>query len=481
MPEAKIAASHYESDGEGDGIKRVVNYYAETNPQDPARPTRLATTPGSRLLDDGTVLGAAPRGLFQADGFASGKLLIVDGTTLRTYDESADTFGTLTGTMSGSDSVMEAFAQLEAAFLSGGEIYISSNGTSFAARSDADFGNQLTAHSETTFSSIATLGQRLLFSYGSRFGFSAALDFDNTTSLDFYTAEGAPDGIVRLFVDGDRLLVFGTQTIEPWYQTRIDTNPFNPITGHRIQRGLAGKFTPVNIDNGVAFVGDDRAVYMLRGTQLQNITKGAEWVSRALEGANMATVICTSEETEAHSFYKINAPGFCYVYDFATGTWHERATKDETTYEYAYTVQKAGITYGASRLNTKFSVLSREYYSDDQSAPLTYGTAIEREFTAHLPVTIGRKPMSSIRLEGTKGIGQAAGQGNNPSVSLEISRDKGLSFNSARTRLLGAQGAYSARTVWFRNGRSEPEQTVFKFKVSDFVQFVPTRCVVNEI
>ena len=480
MPEAQIAAGHYEPDGYGDARKFLVNLYTEPNGGDPARPVRLVDTPGSRLIDDGSVLSTGVRGLFQADGYASGKLVVPDGTTVRLYDVAGDAWTSLTGTLTGTDRVRVAFGETQAGFLSGGLFYVSASaGASVAAASDADWATLLTDHGQTAFTSIATMGQRALLTYGSRFAFSTTLEFNTTTTLSYYTAENAPDGIIVGVVLGDIYYVFGTQTIEPWIQTGDNDNPFSPILGQVITRGAMARDAIVKLDNTLFFIGDDRAVYRLSGLTPQIINANDAWITRYLQTVSAADVVCSSMETEAHKFLFIRTPLKCIAYDVATQTWQIRKTYGSDTWEWLYHVANDGKFYAANETTTLVE-LSRSYKSDRQSTASTFGTEIVREFTAHLPVKSGKPPLGQVRVEGTKGIGLSTGQGSNPLLEMSISRDQGNTFEAWRSRSLGLIGNYSARTSWEQNGRAGPEQTVLYFRWSDPVGFLPSRVAIGE-
>lgn len=467
MPLAQVAAGHYEPDGQGDGRKFLVNYYAEPNPQDPARPMRLVTAPGSRAISTLTAI----RGIAQADGHASGRLLVVDGTALKAMDRTTEALTTLTGTVAGTDLVQWAFAETEAGLLANGAIYVST-GTAVAAATDADWASLLSAHGQSAFTSIATLGQRLIASYGSQFAFSLALDFNNTTALNFYTAESAPDGIVAVSVLGTTLYVFGTSTIEPWMQTGNDDDPFAPITGGVIQRGCAGRDTIVALDNTLVFVGDDRRVYRLGQGAVSDLTQRDPWVVRHLAATAAEDIVCEPLETEGNAFYVIRTPTLCMVLNLRDGTFHIRESYLQATWDFLHHVRVGSRNYAASA--TKLVELSRDYADDA-------GTAIVREFTAHLPVLQGRRPISSVRLDGMKGVGLVSGQGSDPLMGMAISRDNGLTFGSFRERALGKIGEYGMRTIWRRCGRARPDQVVLRFRCSEPVKHAITAIAVNEI
>ena len=480
MAEAQIAAGHYEPDGYGDARKFLVNLYTEPNGGDPARPVRLVDTPGSRLIDDGAVLATGVRGLFQADGYASGKLVVPDGTTVRLYNVATAAWTSLTGTLTGTDRVRVAFGETQAGFLSGGLFYVSASaGSSVAAASDGDWATLLSDHGQTAFTSIATMGQRALLTYGSRFAFSTTLEFNTTTTLSYYTAENAPDGIIAGVVLGDIYYVFGTQTIEPWVQTGDNDDPFRPIVGQVITRGAMARDAIVKLDNTLFFIGDDRAVYRLNGLTPQIINANDAWITRYLQTVDADDVVCSSMETEAHKFLFIYTPNKCIAYDIATSTWQIRKTYGSDTWEWLYHVANDGKFYAAND-ETTLVELSRSYKSDRMADASTFGTHIVREFTAHLPVKSGRPPVGQVRVEGTKGIGLSTGTGSNPLLEMSISRDQGNTFEAWRSRSLGLIGNYSARTSWEQNGRAGPEQTVLYFRWSDPVGFLPSRVAIGE-
>jgi hypothetical protein len=480
MPEAQLAASHYEPDGPGDVRKLLVNLYIEANAGDAQRPVRYVGTPGSRVIDNASVLTTGVRGLFQADGYAGGKLVVPDGTTLRLYNTATNAWTSVSGTAPGTDRVKWAVAETQAGFLTNGAFYVSAAaGTSIAAASDGDWATVLSDAGQTVFTSIATMGQRALLTYGSRFAFSTTLQFNTTTTLSYYTAENAPDGIIAGVVLGDIYYLFGTQTIEPWVQTGDNDDPFRPIPGQVIDRGAMARDTIVKLDNTLFFIGDDRSPYRMSGLTPQILNPDDPWVTRVLQAETASGVVCSAIETEAHKFYVIRTPNKCIVYDIASRTWHLRKTFGSDTWEWLYHTVKDGRFYAANGARTLVE-MSRAYKSDRQSSAAAFGTHIVREYTGHLSTKSGRPAIGQIRVEGTKGIGLETGQGSNPLISMAISRDKGNTYEPFRERSLGRIGEYGARTSWEQNGRSGPEQTVLWFRWSDPVGFLPSRVAIGE-
>jgi hypothetical protein len=69
------------------------------------------------------------------------------------------------------------------------------------------------------------------------------------------------------------------------------------------------------------------------------------------------------------------------------------------------------------------------------------------------------------------GVGLQSGQGSNPQIMLQVSRDYGRTFGNERWTSIGAVGQYiGPRPTWRRIGAGR--DFVFKWKMTDPVPFV---------
>lgn len=465
MPFADIAASHYEKDGVGDSEKLLVNCYAEPNSASKARPVRLVNIPGSIDADTGNVIQGTIRGAVQTDGHAGGKILINDGTTVRTLDPSGPTWGTLTGSTAGTDRVQWAFSDNEGCCLANGGLYIST-GSAIAAATDADWTGLLTSHTVDTFTSVASLGQRLLATYGSRFGYSDVLDFNNTSATSFYTAEGHPDGLVAGVVLGREYYLFGTKIIEPWAETGVSTNPFAPILGREIRIGCLCRDGIAEVGGTLIFIANDYTVRQLAEGGAQVISE--PWLARVLRTATVSSINARRMQVEGHDFYVLNTDVGCFVYDAATGNWHRRKTLTKEVWDWSYLVESGGTWYAGEISGSRFCELSRDYDSEYASSASTFGTEIVAEWTAHLPSMGGRAAIKSIRFDGVRGYGSARDVFTEGYVSMRLSKDDGNTWGSWKQRSMGMQGEYSKRIIWRGNGRVREPQVIAHFRSNDF-------------
>ena len=475
MPQAQVASSHHIPDGTGDARKILINLYAEKADADPARPFKLAYIPGSIDADPNNNITDTIRGVVQTDGHAGGAILINDGDTVRTHQPEAGTWGALSGTVIGSGRVQWAFSENEGACLSDGTPFIST-GTSIATASDGDYTTLLVAHGQGGFTSIASLGQRLLLTYGSRFAFSNALDFNNTTALSYYTAESHPDGVVAGVVLGREYYLFGTRVIEPWAETGDDDDPFAPILGREIPTGCLCRDAICEVDNTLVFVAADFSVRRINGAVAEIISE--PWLVRKLKTASVASMLARRYNVENHDFYVLNTDVGCFVWDAATGEWHQRQTYNKDVWDWAYLVSKNGHWYAGERSGSRFARLDRAYNSEYGADADTFGAEVLLEFTAHMPSLGGRPAIPSIRLDGRRGIGSSRNRFEDGKVWMRLSKDNGNTWGPWRERSTGAQGEYGTRIIWRQNGRARDPQVIAHFRTNDRLDV--TAVMINE-
>lgn len=456
--------------------KKAHNVYQEPNPGDPNRPYVLVEAPGSLQRH---AFADACRGMWQADGHADGKVLIAQGTTLSTYDPATDTAGALTGTIAGSDFGDFAFTESEGFGLFNGGLYVS-DGTAIAAVSDGDFATLLSDAGATEFSSLATLGQRGLFTFKNRFGFTDVLDMDSTSALSYYTPESSPDAIVAGRVVGEFYYIFGTQTIEVWAQTGDADDPFSLQDGLTQQVGCLCRDGIVRADNTLFFIDDGCNPRRLGQGGSQIINPNDPWVADILKAAGAANIRGKIYSDKTHEFVAWRTPNGEVVHDILTSQWHTRGTNQTPTSRYTAMVQ-AGTRVFVCDDDGQFDELSRDYASESMPNASTMGTEIAREFTAYLSNVPKRKAIKTVRVEVAMGVGLSAGQGANPVIQMRQSFDGGNTWTSWNSKPLGAQGEYGKRgPTWRRRGRVKDKGVVFHFLKTDPVKEAYLGVPVNE-
>lgn len=463
-----LAVGAYQEPAPGTPARVCENLYLEQVPTDPKRPLKLVKCPGSLALPGWVTAG---RGYAQADGFASGKLLVVVGTALKTYDPATGTVGTIAGTVAGTDRVQFAFTATECAILGNGGLHFS-DGATVAASTDIDFPANIT--------SVSSIGQRFVFSYGTegRWGYTEVLDGDNTTALSYYTAEYAPDGLVALFVLGARLFLFGTQTLEEWYETGDTDNPFRRGSGRVTETGCLCRDAIRKLDNTVYWIDRECSVRRIGSSETPEIVSTPA-IARAIRAETTTSIVAMAYELDGHAFYIVRLTTACYALDANTGgEWHTRITNLTDTWRYGYIVSAAGRHYVGDFDGVGFAILSRDYQSEHMDDAETMGTEQVWRVTAFASISEGIEDVASIRLEISPGQGLANGQGEDPVVRMR--KWKGEQWTAYRSRSSGAQGRYKTRVIWWGCGLARPPGLYLEFTGSDPVQTIISGCAINE-
>jgi hypothetical protein len=162
---------------------------------------------------------------------------------------------------------------------------------------------------------------------------SQLLDGTSVDPLDFASAEGSPDGVVGLIADHRELWVFGTDSVEVWYNSGAADFPLTRIQGAFNEIGCVSAYTIAKMDNGLFWLGTDARgqgiVYRANGYTGVRISTHAIEYAIAQYG-NISDAIAYTYQQEGHAFYVLTFPSgnATWVYDVATQAWHERAGLD---------------------------------------------------------------------------------------------------------------------------------------------------------
>lgn len=317
-----------------------------------------------------------------------------------------------------------------------------------------------------TFGQIAS-SDFLLPNLG-RFQISAINDGSSYDALDFATAESSPDELMRGVVDRRDLLLFGTKTLEPWYDSGNADFPFERQGQTVAPKGILGPYCVASIDNSVFWIGRDQEagggaiVYRLSNYDGQRVSTHA--VEAALDGVDFSQVVCISYILNGHSFFMIILPEApAWVYDAATGLWHEEDT---------YGLGRWGgnchcWVYGHSVVGS-FSTgdlyqLDPSYYFDGSSTPIV------REM---ISVPLGDdgtwKICGKFQIDMETGVGLNAGQGNDPQIMLQVSYDRGRTWGMEKWRSMGKMGQYGIEVIWRQFARFR--SVMLKVRVTDPVK-----------
>lgn len=423
---------------------RMVNLFPEMT-QEGKEPGWLQRAPGLRLR---ATIGTGPiRGewAFASDASVA---FVVSGSEL--YKITTSYVATLLGTVSGSGPVSMSDNGTQLFVACDPDSYIYNNSTDvFSQITDADFpGANIVGYLDGYFVFTEPNSQRVWI--------TSLLDGTSVDPLDFASAEGSPDGVVSLIVDHREVWLYGTNSVEVWYNTGASDFPLQRIQGAFNEIGCAAAHSVAKMDNGLFWLGSDARgrgiVYRATGYNGQRIsTHAVEWQIQSY--GDISDAIAYTYQQDGHSFYVLTFPsaGKTWVYDVATQAWHERASGNDNQYRHRSNCQMtfAGDVIVGDYENGNLYAFDSTVYADNGAIQKWL-----RSWRA-LPTgqnTLKRTTHHSLQLDCESGVGLITGQGSNPQVMLRWSDDGGNTWSSEHWASMGGIGEYNHRVFWRRLG-----------------------------
>lgn len=439
-----ILGSSYVARSVNAADSRMVNLFPEIVPEAGKEAAWLQRAPGLRLLLN---IGTGPiRGLWTFGGYG----YAVSGTQL--YKIDSNWTATLIGPVSGTGPVSMAD--------NGSQLFIACNGLSYIYTAAT---NTLSAINDPDFPGAVTVG--FLDGYfvfnepnSQKIWVTALNDGTSIDPLDFASAEGNPDNVVSLIVDHREVWVFGTNSTEVWYNAGQPDFPLLRVQGAFNEIGCKAPYSVAKLDNTIFWLGADARgqgiVYKAKGYTGERIsTHAVEW--QIQQYTDMSDAVGYTYQQDGHAFYVLNFPtaNTTWVFDVATGAWHERA---------AWEIP--GI-FARHRGNCQMSFSNEIAIGDYQNGNI-YAFDLNvyadngqtqrwlRSWRA-LPTgqnDLKRTAQHSLQLDCETGVGLVSGQGVNPQVMLRWSDDGGHTWSNEHWRPMGAIGEFGLRTIWRRLG-----------------------------
>jgi len=297
---------------------RMVNLFPEVVPEGSGGKEGgfLLRCPGLRLL---ATVGAGPiRGLWVTNGVA----YVVSGNEFYSLNTSW-TF-TLIGIVSGSGPVSMAD--------NGTQIFIACNPDGFIYNVSTSVFARITDVDFPGAGSVGYLDGYFVFNEpdSQKFWITSLLDGTSVDPLDFASAEGYPDNVIALIVDHREVFLFGTTSVEVWYDAGTPDFPLARIQGAFMEVGCEAAYSVAKLDNSVFWLGSDARgrgiVYRANGyTPARISTNAVEYAFQSY--GNIADAIGYTYQQDGHPFYVLIFPSAeaTWVYDVSTQLWHERA------------------------------------------------------------------------------------------------------------------------------------------------------------
>ena len=446
--------------------QRRINCYVEQQKDDVR--TMLALIGSAGLLPFCTTIGAFPsRGMWPANSLASPLVFSVHGGTLYSIDASGTplVIGVI-GTMTGDVSMADDGRCLVLVDGIRGYYYDMLTPSGLNLITDGNF--------TTSPKTVTWQGTYFIVNSGATNQFQFSLNASPITwpAVNIGFAESGSGALQAVMADHSVLNIFGELYSEFWQNTGSPDLPYSVIPGSAQEYGLAAAFSLCKYDNSMAGLFKNTMgecnISRMSGFRLQQIS------NLELDSIlNDRTVYPTVNDATAygymlggHPMYQINFPtaGKSWEFDGASQVWGERQA-----------------TNGGRYWGNKFaSFQNRKLVSDYRNGNIyEISTTTYDDNGSMVPMEIWSKRIwnedkyigiEQIQIDVQAGVGLVSGQGSNPQMDLQVSKDGGNTFTSVGYASIGAIGAYTQRVIWRSLGAAR--DWILKLRITDPVKRV---------
>jgi len=447
---------------------RMVNLFPEIVPEGGKEPAFLNRAPGLQFQQ---TIGTGPIRALWAHQTNGSDFYVVSGTEFYKVTGLTATptlLGTVTGT--GPVSIADNGTQIFLACNPNGFIYNEVTNV-FAQITDPDFPGAAT---------VGYLDGYFVFNEpnSQKVWVTQLLDGTSVDPLDFASAEGSPDGLVAVNVDHREAWLFGTDSIEVWYDAGLADFPLTRIQGAFNEIGCVAAFSIAKLDNGLFWLGTDARgqgiVYRANGyTGVRVSTHAIEYA--IAQYGNISDAVAYTYQQEGHAFYVLTFPtaNATWVYDVSTQAWHERAGWNTALGEFTRHRSNCQCNFGGNTVvgdyeNGNIYTLSLDVYADNGGIQKWL-----RSWRA-LPTgqnNLKRTAQHSLQLDCESGTGLVTGQGSDPEIMLRFSDDGGHTWSNEHLSKMGKIGEYYRRVFWRRLGMTlKLRDRVYEISMTDPVK-----------
>ncbi|WP_299077185.1 packaged DNA stabilization protein [uncultured Paraglaciecola sp.] len=307
--------------------------------------------------------------------------------------------------------------------------------------------------------------------YDSSNGDVAFSDLSNPLSVNsanVIIAEAKQDDMVAVYAYKQQLLAFGTESIQPMYNSGTGNPPYAFILNATQEVGLAAAHSVSSNNKFLYFLGSDNTIYQMAGLSLRSIGNPA--IGQAIAGYSSVS----------------DAFGLCFTLD-NTNFYMISFTNGDETWLYN---EDAGIwtnlsfgTDGSQHLIASYN----RVYGKDLVTDRRNGNVYELDFDTHTDngdiiqrrrdtasidgATFGKAGadifMNSLLLEIEPGTSLVTSESQ---IIMQYSDDNGRSWSAERWRPIGAQGEYRHEIEWF--GLGTFKRRMFRFTMTDPIKWV---------
>lgn len=269
------------------------------------------------------------------------------------------------------------------------------------------------------------------------------------------------------------LNLFANETSEFWQDAGTPDFPFASIPGSAQKFGLASAWSLCEYDNSLAGLFKNTMgevnVSRMSGFRLQQISN-TELDYIINQYSNTADAEAFGYMNGGHPMFQIAFPTAAKTWEFDgfSNAWGERRSSTNTRYWAQKFANFQGKRLVSDYRNGNIYLIDPTVYTDN-------GALIPMEVTSkHIWNDDKYLSIPQIQVDIQSGVGLVSGQGYNPQIDLQVSKNGGNSFTSVGFQSMGRIGKFTTRVMWRRLGRAR--DWVLRLRITDPVMRVVTGC-----
>jgi hypothetical protein len=327
-----------------------------------------------------------------------------------------------------------------------------------------------------------------LLANSSRFQISDLEDVLTWNPLNVFQISEFADNVTSMIVNQRQIFFLGRKRSLVYYDSGDPLIPFQPVPGAFIEQGITAEWSVCRMDNSIFWIGQDergRAIaWRMNGyTPVRVSNYAVENIWR--QYVFVADAIAYTYQQNGHTFWVIWFPtaNATWVYDAATGQWHERVwlhNGAQNAHRSRCAAYAFGDTFGNVLVgDTQSGQIS--IFDINQTLDLINGVAYPILRIRRAPhISNEQEWMYHQQLQVYLESGLGDSNTPNPQISLRWSNDGGHTWSNYYAVSAGAQGNFTTRCMWRRLGRARDR--IYEISVSDpipwrivdsFLQAVP--------
>jgi len=291
---------------------------------------------------------------------------------------------------------------------------------------------------------------------------TAINDGSSIDPLDVTTAEASPDNIVGLASDKRELWVFGSKSVQIYWNAANPTGfPFSVRDGAHINLGCAAAASIINFDNSLMWI--DHRGFIVRANGYAPEVISTPDISAEIQSYTRFDDCFAYQHFDRGSLFAV----FCFpsakktwAYDAVTQQWHERAYWNAAG-EFEHDLTNCHAQYGkwdlvGDRQSGNIYILDKDTYTEGGN-PI-HRISSTKVFSNEFDL-VGCDCLQ-LRVE----TGKSSPTDDEPYFMLRYSNDGGYVWSDELWRSFGATGNYNKPITWNRLGTSR--EWMFEIRVT---------------